>query len=129
MKKILLSLLIIGIGFSLFGCLGSNKAEGYESISQEAAKKLMDSNPNCIILDVRSQEEFITGHIPKAICIPHDEIKAEAPKKLLDKSQLILVYCSTGRRSKIASKTLAEMQYTNVKEFGGITTWKYGTIK
>ena len=129
MKKILLSLLIIGIGFSLFGCLGSNKAEGYESISQEAAKKLMDSNPNCIILDVRSQEEFITGHIPKAICVHHDKIKAEAPKKLLDKSQLILVYCRTGRRSKIASQTLAEMQYTNVKEFGGITTWKYGTVK
>lgn len=116
------------LGFSALGC-SSNKAEGYECISQEAAKKLMDSNPNCVIVDARSQEEFSSGHIRNAICIPHNEVAAKAPALLKDKKQLILVYCRSGNRSKLAANTLADMKYANIKEFGGINTWSYEIVK
>lgn len=102
--------------------------DGYEQISQEQAKNLMDSEENYIILDVRTVEEFSEGHIEGAILIPDYEIGEKAEETLPDKNQLILVYCRSGRRSKLASAELAEMGYTNVKEFGGIIDWSYGTV-
>lgn len=102
--------------------------KSYEQISQEEAKSLMDSEQDCIILDVRTAEEFNESHIEGAIFIPDYEIGEKAEKILTDKEQLILVYCRSGRRSKNASAELAEMGYTNVKEFGGIIDWEYGTV-
>ena len=95
----------------------------YEQISMDEAKKIMESEEDYIILDVREQEEFDAGHIPGAILIPYTEIEAKAEKVLTDKGELILVYCRSGRRSKIASESLAKLGYTNVKEFGGIIDW------
>ena len=48
---------------------------------------------------------------------------------LTDKDQLILVYCRSGRRSKIAAEALVELGYTNIKEFGGIIDWPYEVEK
>ena len=72
-----------------------------------------------------AQEEYDEGHIPGEILIPHTEIEARAEEVLTDKDQLILVYCRSGRRSKIAAEALVEMGYTNIKEFGGILDWPY----
>ena len=98
----------------------------YEQITPQQAKELMDTYPNAIILDVRAQDEYDSGHIKNAVLIPHTEIEAQAAEKLPDKNQLILVYCRSGRRSKIASESLVKLGYTNVKEFGGINDWPYG---
>ena len=57
------------------------------------------------------------------------EIAERAEKELPDKDQLILVYCRSGRRSKIASEELVKLGYTNVKEFGGIIDWPYDIVK
>lgn len=102
--------------------------DGYVQITQEEAKSLMDSEKDYIILDVRTVEEFSEGHIEGAILIPDYEIGEKAEETLPDKNQLILVYCRSGRRSKLASAQLAKMGYTNVKEFGGIIDWSYGTV-
>ena len=67
------------------------------------------------------------SHIPGAIVIPDTEIKAEAESVLTDKDQLILVYCRSGRRSKLAAEDLVALGYTNIKEFGGIIDWPYET--
>ena len=99
----------------------------YEQITAEAAKQLMDSN--CIILDVREQDEFDAGHIPGAILLPYTEIEKKAETMLPDKDQLILVYCRSGRRSKIAAEALVNLGYTNVKEFGSIIDWPYEVVK
>ena len=100
----------------------------YEQISQEKAKEIMDTETDYIILDVREQEEYDEAHIAGAILIPNHAIKEKAESVLTDKSQLILVYCRSGRRSKLASEDLADLGYTNVKEFGGIIDWQYGTV-
>ena len=95
------------------------------NITAQEAKQLMDTQEGYIILDVREQEEFDQGHIPGAILIPYTQIEEMAPQMLPDKEQLILVYCRSGRRSKIAAEALVELGYTNIREFGGILDWPY----
>lgn len=85
----------------------------------------MDEESDYIIVDAREQSEYDEAHIKGAIVIPYTSIENEAAEKLPDKDQLILVYCRSGRRSKIAAQSLANMGYTNVKEFGGIIDWQY----
>ena len=97
----------------------------YEQITAEEAKKIMDSGEEHIILDTREQDEFEEGHIPGAILIPYTEIENKAEAMLPDKDKLILVYCRSGRRSKIAAESLSKLGYTNIKEFGGIIDWTY----
>ncbi|MBQ8298745.1 MAG: rhodanese-like domain-containing protein [Clostridia bacterium] len=106
-----------------------NETVTYEQISQEEAKSIMDTESNFIILDVRTEEEFAEGHIENAILIPDYEIASKAEEVLKDKSQLILVYCRSGRRSQLAAEALVELGYTNVKEFGGIIDWKHEIVK
>ncbi len=97
----------------------------YEQITQQKAKEIMDSGEECIILDVREQEEFDEGHIPGAVLLPYTEIDEKAETILPDKDIPLLVYCRSGRRSKIAAESLSALGYSNVKEFGGIIDWKY----
>lgn len=101
---------------------------GYTQISQKDAKNIMDTEEGIIILDVREQDEFDRGHIAGAILMPYTKAEEMAPEMLPDKDQKILIYCRTGRRSKIAAETLAGMGYTNLYEFGGIEEWPYGTV-
>ena len=97
----------------------------YVNITAEEAKEIMDTQEGYIILDVRTREEYDQGHIPGATQISHEEIAEKAEKVLTDKDQLILVYCRSGRRSKIAAEILVDLGYTNIKEFGGIIDWPY----
>lgn len=103
----------------------NNREVGYVNITPEQAKELMDTREGYIILDTRTQEEYEGGHIPGAILIPYDEILEKAEEVLPGKDQLILVYCRSGRRSKLAAADLVKLGYTNVKEFGGIVAWEY----
>ena len=97
-------------------------------ITAKEAKNIMDNETDYIILDVRTEEEFSEGHIDGAILIPDYEITDKAEKILTDKDQLILVYCRSGRRSKLAAESLVTMGYTNIKEFGGIIDWPYDVV-
>ena len=121
-------LLTLALPFGCVGCSDGGSAT-YEQISGAEAKALMDSESGYVIIDARTQEEYDQGHIPGAILIPEYEIADRAEKELLDKNQLILVYCRSGRRSKIAAEELVKLGYTNVKEFGGIIDWKYEIVK
>jgi len=125
MKKLIFLLLAV---MMLTAC-GQDKENDqgaiYVNITAEEAKRIMDSEEGYIILDVRTQEEYDEGHIPGAIVISHEEIGEKAEEVLTDKNQLILVYCRSGRRSKIAAEALVELGYTNIKEFGGISDWPY----
>ena len=133
MKKLKGLIIMLLISLSLFGmtaCDGENgKASTYEQITTEQAKTIMDTEKDYVIIDARTEEEFAEGHIENAILIPEYEIAERAEKELPDKEQLILVYCRSGRRSKIASEELVKLGYTNVKEFGGIIDWPYDTVK
>ena len=126
MKKVLLCAVM---ALALFaGCTPKEIQSGeavYVNITAQEAKKIMDTQTGYVILDTRTQEEYDEGHIPGAIVISHDEILQKAESVLTDKDQLILVYCRSGRRSKLAAEDLVKLGYTNIKEFGGIIDWPY----
>lgn len=116
--------------FALFGmifCGCSSEPLNYKQVTQDEAQKLMETKSDYIILDVRTQDEYKSGHIKGAICIPNEEISG-AVSELPNKKQLILVYCRSGRRSKEAAQKLADSGYTNIVEFGGINDWQGETV-
>ena len=119
------------ISLSLFGmtACSDSSMNSYEQITPEQAKTIMDTESDFIIIDARTTEEFAQGHIANAILIPEYEIADRAEQELPHKDALILVYCRSGRRSKIASEELVKLGYTNVKEFGGIIDWPYEIVK
>lgn len=95
----------------------------YSSISMDQAVEMMQEETDEIILDVRTVEEYESGHIPGAVNVPLETIGTTAPSELPNKDQLILVYCRSGNRSRQASQKLANIGYTNIVEFGGILDW------
>ena len=115
----ILSLMLL----SSCGTLGSSSS-GYRQISMDEAVAMMKDEKNYIILDVRRPDEYAKGHIPGAINVPNEEIGTAEIAELPDKSQLILVYCRSGRRSKEASEKLVKLGYTNIIEFGGIQDYE-----
>ncbi len=131
MKKYMLFLILIVGMFLLCSCGQDNQNEQkepvYMNISASEAKEIMDTEKDYVILDVRTQEEYDEKHIPGAVLIPDYEIGEKAEKILTDKDQLLLVYCRSGRRSKLASEELLGLGYTNIMEFGGIIDWPYET--
>ena len=100
-----------------------------KSISSTDAMDLMEQESNYIILDVRTPDEFATGHIPGAINVANESIADKEPAVLPNKEQLIMVYCRSGNRSKKAADKLAKMGYTNIVEFGGINQWTGEIVK
>lgn len=143
MKKKIVSVFLMLIGLGVSACsagdntqiqetttvIQSNPTDAfkYASITPEAAKIRLDSGEKIILLDVRTQEEYLEKHIPNSLLIPVEVIEEEAPLKLTDKDSTIFVYCRSGRRSTIASKALAKMGYTKVYDLGGINDWTYET--
>ena len=125
MKKLIFLLLAVMMLTACGQDIENDQGAVYVNITAEEAKQIMDIEEGYIILDARTQEEYDEGHIPGAIVISHEEITEKAEEVLTDKDQLILVYCRSGRRSKIAAEALVELGYTNIKEFGGIIDWPY----
>ena len=125
MKKLFFLLLAVVLLTACGQDKENDQGAVYVNITSEKAKEIMDTEEGYIILDVRTQEEYDQGHIPGAIVISHEEIEEKAEQVLTDKDQLILVYCRSGRRSKLAAEALVEQGYTNIKEFGGIIDWPY----
>ncbi len=135
MKKLICITLVT---FLLSGCGGSvtpsaptapsDDGASYQQIGMDEAIRIMNEQTGYIILDVRRADEFEAGHIPGAINIPNESIGADEIPELPDKDQMILVYCRSGRRSKVASEKLVKLGYTNIIEFGGILDWPGKTV-
>ena len=108
-------------------CGGGEETASYRQISQEEAKEIMDTQ-EVIILDVREQDEYDSGHIPDAVLLPVGTIDEDTAAAVIpEKDSTVLVYCRSGNRSKTASSALVELGYAEIYEFGGIKTWPYET--
>lgn len=99
--------------------------KSYQQITQEAAKEMMDTQ-EVVILDVREQHEYDSGHIPGAVLLPVGTITEDTAAAVIDDPDtVVLVYCRSGNRSKTAAQALVDLGYTNIYEFGGIIDWTY----
>ena len=107
---------------------GDGMLNSYHQITQEEAMRMMGLDDGHVIVDVRRQDEYDSGHIPGAILIPNEGIETTPPAELPDMNQIILIYCRSGRRSKEAAQKLFDMGYTSIYEFGGINTWEGETV-
>lgn len=97
----------------------------YKMISMAEGLEIAKNNPDAIIVDVRHDDEYKAGHIPGAVLLTMETITAETAAKVLpDKNQMILIYCRSGRRSKMAAQNLLDLGYTNLIEIGGILDYK-----
>lgn len=125
MRKIKRFLPLVLSMLLLSSCTAPDGSAGsYRQISMDEAVDMMKKESGYIILDARRPDEYAAGHIPGAINLPNEDIGSNEIKILPNKSQLILVYCRSGRRSKEASEKLVKLGYTNIVEFGGILDWK-----
>ena len=109
--------------------LSESGQNNYISVSPEVAKKMMDDSEDYIILDVRTEDEYNDFHIKNSILLPDYDVRRRAKDILVDKAQKIFVYCRTGVRSKLAARTLEDLGYSNVIEFGGIVKWPYEIVE
>ena len=128
LKRLILTSALCVLCLTGCGAAGPVQPFTYEQISAEQAKRLMDEHPETVILDVREQDEFDAGHIPEARLLPVGSVSEETAASVIPKKDtLVLVYCRSGRRSKLAAEALTQLGYSNVKEFGGIIDWPYET--
>jgi len=101
----------------------------HTKITSQTAQEMMElPDTDIIILDVRTADEFQTGHIPGAVLMPVNQIREMAGYLIPDWDQIILVYCRSGARSNDAALILVELGYRAVYDFGGILDW-HGEIE
>lgn len=130
MKKIILVLILFC--FMATGCSFSSadierKSSELGNISVTEVKKIIDNYadyPDVSIIDVRSEEEYASGHIEKSLNIPLDYIN----EIQIDTNNKLIVYCQSGRRSKEAFKILKKLGYESVLDMGGINSWPYELV-
>ncbi|WP_291633873.1 rhodanese-like domain-containing protein [Clostridium sp.] len=111
------------------GVTNAPEKASFSNITPEEAKERLDSDKEIILLDVRTKEEYETGHIKGSILMPVDNLEEEVGKSLKDKEVTILVYCRSGNRSFSAANILIEQGYKNVYNLGGIKDWPYEVVK
>lgn len=100
-------------------------------ISADAAREMLSSGKNALLLDVRTYDEFVSKHIPGATLLPSGEITQDSALRVLgpDLDRIIIVYCASGGRSKSSASLLLSLGYKNVWNMGGISVWPFGTVK
>jgi phage shock protein E len=83
------------------------------------AQRILQHDTNMVILDVRTPEEFATGHVSGAINIPHDQLTTRLKEIIGAKDKDVVVYCRSGRRSALAQDTLAAQGFKRVLHLEG----------
>jgi rhodanese-related sulfurtransferase len=125
-------LLALAITLAFSGCATTQDPAGEEeptvmNITAEEGKTMMEEDPTIVLVDVRTQEEFIEEHIPGALLVPVDELESLAPEMMPDKEATYIIYCRSGNRSATAAQQLIDMGYKNIYDMGGIIDWPYET--
>ena len=97
----------------------------FESVDVMSAHRMIGSERNITILDVRTPEEYRRdGHLKNAVLIPVSLLEKEIGRLKRAKGGKVIVYCRSGSRSVMASRILAVHGFTPVNVKGGINAWK-----
>ena len=94
------------------------------SISTEKLAQKIEANEKLVLIDVRSEEEYVAGYIPGAIWIPRGKLEFVMGTILPDANAEIVIYCLSGNRGALATKTLLALGYKDVRNLNdGIQKW------
>jgi phage shock protein E len=117
----------ISVLFSVLGLAAACQTPVSYAEPEALARLVAEKSEPYLLLDVRTPEEYASGHILTAVNIPNTEIAQKLPTA--DTSALIIVYCASGRRSAAAAKVLTDLGYKRVVDFGGVSRWKGALVK
>lgn len=99
----------------------------YQKISFQEAHDLLQNDPTSLMLDVRDEIEYLTGHADGAVLFPLHTISEDTAREIIPgKETPVMVYCRSGMRSRQAAETLASLGYTRVYDVGSLVGWPYG---
>ena len=98
-------------------------------VTADQALALLNQESDAILIDVRTEEEYLTGHIPDSVLMPVEDLSDRLSELPADKATALIVYCRTGRRSAEAADILRNAGYTRVFDLGGIISWPYDIEK
>lgn len=102
-----------------------------KDITQAELQQLMKNEKQVVLLDVRTVEEFVEGHIPNALNIPHKELEARLAELSGEKNTQIVIYCRSGRRAEVAKQVLVKNGFSHLDhltgDFNGWTSSKLPT--
>ncbi len=119
-----MGVVMLAVVWSLFGAPVAAQelaVEPRNTASLEALIATAESGEGYVLIDVRTPQEYAGGHIPTAVNIDYREIEDALSE--MDRDQPVVLYCRTGNRSSRADRTLQQMGFTNVVDFGGIIHW------
>jgi rhodanese-related sulfurtransferase len=114
-----LLLMAMTAGLLLVACGSESNGLTGPAISPAELADRIDAGSPPFILDVRTPEEYASGHLPGATNIPHDELGSRIQELPVTKSEEIVVHCQSGRRAQLARATLLEGGYSNVRDLAG----------
>ncbi len=126
----LLSQKNLGMGLALLLMLLANTGIAEElvpTISASVLYEQMKSGAGPLVLDVRTPEEFRSGHIPGALNIPHSELASRVDDVRSDRG--VVLYCMVGPRARLGEKVLLEAGLPKVLHLdGGLAAWRQGGL-
>lgn len=115
MKNVVLYVVMVTGLTALFVWLKGRNTERVPVSSAMVVSPEDDTARSIVLVDVRTPEEFRTGHKEGALNIPVDEAEQLAPQLLPDKNAVILLYCRTGKRADKAMEILRKMGYSHLE--------------
>ncbi|ABR49373.1 Rhodanese domain protein [Alkaliphilus metalliredigens QYMF] len=125
MYKWIVVILIVVMSFIFYN--NNRKEEGYQKMNPVDARLQLEEDSNILLIDVRTQEEYMQKHIEGSKLIPLNVLESKIKKAVPNKEKKIILYCQTGSRSAAAANMLLNMGYKNVHDLGGINKWPYET--
>ncbi len=95
------------------------------SITVDQVKQALDTPRHCIILDVRTPQEYSRGHIQGSINLPVEKVQENIASIVSDKSDVLYVYCLSGSRSSSVVRMLRNDGYVNAFDVShGLLAWR-----
>ena len=93
-------------------------------LSFEDSHRILQSGERLVVLDVREEPEYITGHVPNAELLPVDELTAGTAAEVIPSYDTpVMVYCRSGLRSARAARMLQDLGYKDIRDMGGLAGW------
>jgi phage shock protein E len=100
----------------------SSSPSGVREISQDG---VLAEPSSTLILDVRSPDEFASGHVPNAVNIPHDQLAGRLSEIDQYREESVVVYCESGRRAGSATSVLQQAGFTKLFHLtGDMSGWR-----